>query len=278
MQLRNEEHVQRNVHDHPRQQGQHEIHVRRVRQIQVGHETNDQWKELPQPLADKPLGTRRRIRDLVDKRSGMSVAEVRRRMFGKVSEQSSIRLGNSASDPAHPAESAGPPDDLVGKVNYRKQQHPSPDGFGTDESIAEGNSVIRQKLQNVGHRSGCRGRYDHCRCCTDHPSTIWFAYGPREFHRFLRDPVSVSLFWHNSKKKDDRVNDRPVKTFYVLDQGPLFFCASMIDRTSFCAVAEPSAAEFLLMSTDSSSHLGPAISRDRKEFPQRLLNEFVIVF
>jgi len=52
----------------------------------------------------------------------------------------------------------------------------------------------------------------------------------------------------------------------------------MIDRTSFCALAEPSAAEFFLISTDRSSHFGLAISRDRKEFPQRLLNEFIIVF
>jgi hypothetical protein len=183
------EDVHRDVDRHPQGEGDGEPGVGEVGDPEVGGEADDPREELPQPLGDQPLDARRGVRDLVDERPGEAVGEVRRGVVGEVAEQAPAGLGHRAGDPAHPAEAARAPDELVGKVDAREDERPAPDLVDVAPSLAQGDGGVGEQLQRVGHDPRRRGGHQHREHGRDGPPGVGPADRPGEGHRPPRDPV-----------------------------------------------------------------------------------------
>ena len=165
------EHVDRDVDRHPGRQGEGEVGVGQERDPQVGEEADDPGEELPEPLRDQALGSRRGVRDLVDERAREAVGEVGRRVLREVAEEAAAGLGHGAGDPAHAAEAARAPDDLVrrgtrpGKTSAQRQISDD-----VAASLAEGDRGVGEQLQRVGHDPRRRGGDQHGEHRRDRPS------------------------------------------------------------------------------------------------------------
>ena len=161
VQAGHEEHVGRDVDQHPDDQGQREVGVGEVRDVQVGEQPDDPGEELPEPLRDELLRAVRGVRDLVDEGARVAVAEVRGGVLREIPEQAAVDLRHHPRDPAHAAEAAGAPDHLVAQVDGGKEEGPAPDVRGPGGALAEGDRGVGQELQDVGHEARGGGGDQH---------------------------------------------------------------------------------------------------------------------